>query len=269
VSDEEAPRPGWPGGAPAPDPAPPLEPAPATEPAARPSWDRAPSLARRTLDIKLVIAVLIGLVSVTGAAMAWKSAISGEKATDKDRQAVAETVTVEQARANNEVIVQDARERFAEHAIGVVNAEQLQIQADDVAADGDADRARALDDEATELRVVARRSLEGGLAPVFLADYITEGAAGERPTFDEATLTRDLERISAAQQQLDPVQTIRDADRLRNESERFDRWLIFMVAAVVLLTLAQIAGHKLVRLGLTGVGTSVWIVSAILAWSGS
>lgn len=237
--------------------------------AAVPSWERATSAARRTIDIKLVIAVLIGLVSVTGAALAWQSAIAGEKATDKDRQSVAETVTVEQARADNEVILQDARARFAEHAIAVVDADLLEQRAE-VAADlGADDEARAASEEATELRAVARRVLEGTLGPVFLADYVTEGEEGARPTFDEAALSRDLDRIASAQNQLDPVQTIRDADRLRRESERYDRWLIFMVGAVVLLTLAQVIARRPIRYALAGVGTAVWIVSSVLAFSGS
>lgn len=259
MSDEPAARPGWAG----------ANPTPAPEPGVRPSWERVPPVRRRTLDIKLVIAVLIGLVSVTGAAVAWRSAVAGEKATDKDRQSVAETVTVEQARADTEVILQDARARFADHAIAVVNADLLEQQAEVAAAQGDGERADALSDEVVELRAVARRVLEGTLGPVFLADYVSEGADGERPTFDEAQLSRDLDRIASAQNQLDPVQTIREADRLRAESEEFDRWLIFMVGAVVVLTLAQVTGHRLARLGLAGIGTATWIVSSVLAFSGS
>ena len=235
-----------------------------------PSWDRVTSAARRSVDLKLVIAVLIGLVSVTGAAVAWRSSINGEKATDKDRQAVAETVTVEQARADNEVIVQDARARFAEHAIAVVNADLLEERAAQAAGQGEDEQARAAADEAVELRALARRVLESNLGPVFLADYVTEGGEpGTRPTFDEVALARDLDRIASAQNQLDPVQTIRDADRLRRESERFDGWLIPMVGAVVILTLAQVIGRRPIRAVLAGLGTAVWIVSSVLAFSGS
>lgn len=238
--------------------------------AAVPSWERAAPPARRSVDLKLVIAVLIGLVSVTGAAVAWRSAIASEKATDKDRQAVAETVTVEQARADNEVIVQDARSRFADHAIAVVNADLLEQRAAAAAEQGLDDQARAASNEAVELRAVARRVLAGGLGPVLLADYVTESdEPGVRPTFDEVTLGRDLDRIAAAQNQLNPEQTIREADRLRRESERFDRWLIFMVGAVVILTLAQVIGRRPIRLVLAGTGTTIWVVASVLAFSGS
>lgn len=274
----DGPRPGWPG---APEPEPPAVPTPSWSPPAEaaaaeppsapspPSWERVTAAARRTVDLKLVIAVLIGLVSVTGAVLAWNSAISGEHATDKDRQAIAETVTVEQARADNEIIVQDARARFAEHAIAVVNAGLLEQQAARLADQGDDAASGAARREAVELRAVARRVLEGTLGPVLLSDYVQPADDGGRPTFEEERLTSDLEAIALAQNQLNPVQTIRQADRLRAQSEEFDRWLIFMVAAVVVLTLAQIVAKRPLRIGLTVAGTSVWIVSSVLAFWGS
>ena len=103
------------------------EPGSTTEPvaAARPSWTTvAPS--SRAIDVKLVIAVLIGLVSVTGAVVAWRSALLAERATDKDRQAVAETVLVSQAATNREIIEQDAAARFADHLAARTSALRLE-----------------------------------------------------------------------------------------------------------------------------------------------
>jgi hypothetical protein len=268
-------RPSWPGAQPSPAaeplPEPPSAPAPPSEPppAARPSWDGIGGRARRGIDLKLVIAVLIGLVSVTGAVMAFRSAIAGEHAVDKDRQAIAETVTLEQSRADSEVILQDARSRFADHAIAVVNAGLLEQQAASAADRGDEEAFRQLSNEASELRAVARRVLEGTLGPVLLADYVVEGTDGARPTFDEGALGDDLELIAASQNQINPVQTVREADRLRDESLQYDRWVIFIVGAVVLLTLAQISARKPLRLVLTGAGVSVWIVVSVLAFTGS
>src|SRR5688572_2294470 len=84
--------------APAPAPAPPPPEVPA-----RPSWEASEPQQpprRRAADQRLVIPVLIGLVSVTGAVVTWQSALAGEKATDADRQALAETVQVSQAAAD-------------------------------------------------------------------------------------------------------------------------------------------------------------------------
>lgn len=234
---------------------------------AGPAWpSQAPAPepeAPRRLELKLVIPVLIGLVSVTGAVLAWRSSQSGEYATDKDRQAVAETVIVAQVDAGNEVVVHDARSRFADHLAAVTDAGLLEQEAESARDGGDVARAEAFEDEAQEQRVIAQRVLEGGTAPVLLSDYI-EGA-----TFDEATLRDDLELASDARNQVNPSQTVREANRLRNESQRLDGFLIAMVSAVVVLTLAQISARRTLRFGLAGVGVAVWLASSVLAVTGA
>lgn len=234
----------------------------------RPAWPTAGG-ARRAVDLKLVIAVLIGLVSITGAVVAWQSALAGEKATDKDRQAVAETVAVSQSEANDEVIVQDARSRFADHAAALVTASALEDEAERSTAAGDEQRARVAADEAAEQRATATRVLEGGTAPVLLVDYISTDEASGRPALDESRLRNDLRRIARAQAQVDPSQTVREANRLRADSERLDGWLIALVAAIVLLTLAQVSRSTALRFGLAGLGTIVWIASSAMIIGGA
>lgn len=238
--------------------------------APRPAWPTTVAAqARRTVDLKLVIAVLIGLVSVTGAVVAWRSAILSEQATDKDRQAVAETVRQEQDAANDEITLQDARGRVAAHAAALANAEILVQQADRFAAAGDDVAARAATDEAAEQRAIADSVLLGGPTTLVLAEYVIVDPDTGRRVLDAGTLADDLRALSQAQSQVDPSQTVREANRLRDESQRFDGWLVPLVTAIVLLTLAQVSSARPLRLGLTGAGTAVWVVSAVLAFGGS
>jgi hypothetical protein len=239
-----------------------------TDEPARPSWDSLPALVRRTVDLKLIIAVLIGLVSVTGAVVAFRSAIAGEKATDKDRQAVAESVVVAQAAASNEIVVQDARVRFADHLAAEVAATQLQARAEQLRGSGDAGGAAAAEAEAVEQRTIARRALEGGSAPVLIAGYVSVGDDGI-PVFDEAGFRSDVDDFTTNRDQVDPSQTVRDANRLRADSQRLDGWLIAMVGAVVVLTLAQINRHRPVRIALLGAGAVIWLASSAMAFGGS
>ena len=172
-------------------------PRPSGPPPARPSWAAVGGRSRRGIDIKLVIAVLIGLV-LGDRRRRWRSssAIAGEHAVDKDRQAIAETVILEQSRADSEVILQDARSRFADHAIAVVNAGAARAAGRERRRSRDEDADRQLRDEAVELRAVARRVLEGTLGPVLARRLRRRGRRGGRPTFDEAALADDLERIA-------------------------------------------------------------------------
>src|SRR3954467_11240949 len=104
-----------------------------------PSWEgvRERRVARlRRVDPKLVIAVLIGLVSVTGAVITWKSSQLGEKAVDKDRQAIAETVLVEQSNARIEVQVRDQHAAFVQYKDDFRNATLLDTEADQLDSSG-------------------------------------------------------------------------------------------------------------------------------------
>lgn len=239
----------------------------------RPAWpSAAPPAAppeKRTIDLKIVIAVLIGLVSVTGAVLTWRSAQLNEQATDKDRQAIAETVRVEQDAANDEITLQDARGRVAAHAAAITEAELLEEQADRFAAGGDGETADDLADEAEELRAVAERYLQGGTTSLLLVDYVAVDEATGRRSLDERRFRDDLRSLSQAQSQVDPSQTVRDANRLRDDSQHLDGWLVPLIFAIVLLTLAQVSRPRALRLGLTGAGTAVWIVAAVLAFGGA
>jgi hypothetical protein len=219
---------------------------------------------RRGPDQRLVIPVLIGLVSVTGAVVTWQSALASEKATDADRQAVAETVQVSQAAADVEIVVQDAIVRFADHAASLVNAELLEADADRFRAVGNEAAAELAADEAVSERAVARRVLEGG--SVLLADYVD--SSGAEPFFDSVQLRTDLIETVGRELQVDPEQTKAEANDLREESERLDAWLIALVGAVVLLTFAQISRRRPFRLAFLGTGTAIWIVATVMAFGG-
>jgi hypothetical protein len=268
---DESPRPAWdvpPQPAPAPQPPPqpvppPLPAFPQPPPEQQPPPSPAPP-SRRGPDLRLVIPVLIGLVSVTGAVVTWQSAISGEKATDSDRQAIAESVQVAQADADVDIVVQDAIVRFSEHAAALVSAGLLEADAQRFRAAGNATAAEAAEVEAVEERAVARRVLEG--ASVALAQYVdTEGA---EPFFDSGQLSADLRDAVARELQVDPAQTRAEANRLRDESQRLDGWLIALVGAVVLLTFGQVSRRRGLKLGFLGAGTAVWILATTMAFTG-
>ncbi len=275
---DDAPRPGWPGARPSWEPAPPAaaQPAATTPPAAvppTPAWPTDASTTadsgpwyRREIDLKLVVAVLIGLVSVTGAVMTWRSAQLGEEATDQDRLALAETVIVRRDTADNELALQDGRELAAAHVAAITAAETLEAQASTLQGQSE-EAASAARDEAEELRAVAQGIVDSFNARVALVDYIVADDQG-RLTLDERSLRSDLEALSESEAQVQPELTARAANERRDESERYDLWRIPLAAAVVLLTLAQIFRWKPVRLGLTGIATGVWIVASVLAFSG-
>ncbi len=178
-----------------------------------PSWEgvRERRWARlQRVDAKLVIAVLIGLVSVTGAVITWKSSQLGEKAVDRDRQAVAETVLQEQSNANVETQVRDEQQAFAQYKEDLTNAQLLDAQADRLSSAGLTAEATHARDEADTLREVADR-----LASLtFNISYVKVDPATNLPT--EFLIDRrraDLRQNDDQAAKVNPDQTVRSGHR--------------------------------------------------------
>jgi hypothetical protein len=222
-------------------------------PAAAPKWPR-----RRITDVKLVIAVLIGVVSVTGAAITWQASVLSERATDHDRLSIAETVQQQQLTAEAELLFANEKARAAEYLADLAAADSLDAQAD---AASDADVAEGLRLQADTLRAEADRLTSTGAAPVSFIEYLDEEAG----VLDEDQLRDDLRTIQSGHRALDPERNAAEARRLREDGLRLVSYLLPLVAAIVVLTLAEISRRPRLRLALVGVSTTVWIVVTGLA----
>ena len=218
---------------------------------------------RRT-DLKLVIAVLIGLVSVTGAVLTWRSSKLGENATDKDRQAIAETVLQEQSNANVETRVRDEAQAFAQYKEDLTNAQLLDKQAGDLDTAGFPDQATAARDQARELERVADNL--AGLT--FSLDYVALDDNGLPATFNIDKRRADLRRADDEASQVNPDETVQQAIDLRRRSQRLEGWTIPLVLAVVLLTIATITLRDRWRGWIAGSAVAIFIVAATIALLG-
>ena len=218
------------------------------------------------LDLKSIIAILIGVVSVTGAVVTWRAALLAEYATDNDRQAVAETVLRQRAAVNARLEVGAQERAFARYRSDIIAADRLDADAETLRAQGRSSEARAAENEAT-----ARRKEADELAALSgFSQYLSEDDGGT-PTFDAERSRQDLIRDDVEAAQVDPNITSDRADDLRSHSQRLVGWIVVFVGAVVLLTLAQVINIKAIRAGLAALGVVVYVVAtvgALLAGSG-
>lgn len=215
------------------------------------------------LDLKSIIAILIGVVSVTGAVVTWRAALLAEYATDNDRQAVAETVLRQRGEVNAQLEVGAQQRDFARYRSDIIAADRLDADAETLRAQGRGDDARAAENEAT-----ARRKEADELAALSgFSQYLGEDDGG-LPTFDSERSRLDLVRDDIEASQVDPEQTAERADDLRSHSQRLVGWIVVFVGAVVLLTLGQVINVRFIRATLAGLGVVVYVfatVGALLA----
>ncbi|MEY2459872.1 MAG: hypothetical protein QOG30_1702 [Acidimicrobiaceae bacterium] len=233
-----------------------------------PSWEgvRERRWARlQRVDAKLIIAVLIGLVSVTGAVITWKSSQLGEKAVDRDRQAVAETVLQEQSNANVETRLRDEQQAFAQYKENLTNAQLLDAQGDQLATAGLPVEAAQARDEAGALREVAN-----DLASLtFSTQYVKIDDTTGLPTdFLLEQRRADLRRNDDQAAKVNPDQTVAQAIDFRRRSQRLEGWTIPLVLAVVLLTVATITKNAKARPWIASVAVVIYVLAAGIALFG-
>lgn len=214
----------------------------------------------RNLDLKAAIAVLIGLVSVTGAFTTWRAVLLAEQATDNDRLAVRQSALEARQKSDAQIRLQSEIEAFGTYKANLHEAATLEAQA--ARLDGAA-AAEALD-RAALLRTQAR-DLEGLRVDT---RFVVFDEAGLPATFDVADRRAELLRANEDVAKINPKATIAEADDFRARSQRLVGWIVVLVFAAAVLTGAQIVPHDRLRPALAGVGTLVWLVATVIAFGG-
>jgi hypothetical protein len=251
---------------------PPAEPGPASWPtAAAPAGPQQPvdvDEGRSWFDLKFLIVIMIGIVSVTGAVMTWQASQLGEYATDHDRQALAETVRQQQDRAAVASQVDQEVQVFARYKEQLTNAIELERQAEQL-------RGRGLEDEAlnAEDRASEQRQLADQLLLLTLGNARDKYVAGDEATgdvtFDVELRSADLQTDRDSQFPADPGQTATEGDDLRARSQRLVGWTIPLVLAVVLFTVAQLVASRRLRPFAAGLGLAVYLGATVAAFVGN
>lgn len=220
---------------------------------AEPPTDGHRAAPRRDLriDVKLIVAVLIGVVSVTGAVVTWQASLLSESATDHDRLSIAETVEQQQLVAEAELLFANEKARAATFVTSNAAAERLELEAAEV----EEDLAQSLLLQAATLRAQADTLTVTGAAPLSFLDYLDTTTG----VLDERALRGDLQQALAGRRAADPERNAADARRLREDALELVRYLIPLALVILVLTVANISTRRRLRTGLLGVGALVWI----------
>jgi hypothetical protein len=244
---------------------------------APPSW---PAPVRRRwwqgLDIKIVIAVLIGLVSVTGAVLTWQASKFGESATDQDRLAVAQTVLKRQTETAVEAQLRDEQAAFEQFRQFTLDADLLRAQATDLEGQAAGDQPA---ESAAQLRALAVSARNEAARLASQADVLRfngafEGSAvkneadtGLPESYDVEARKQSLFISDQRTPELDPEATARKGVEFRQKGQRLSGWAIPLVGAVVLLTFAQLSRKEIMRNVLVGLAMAVYVLSTAIAFA--
>jgi hypothetical protein len=213
-----------------------------------------------------VTAFLIGIATVTAAAFSWRAAQIGSTAAFDDRQAISETVKVEEQQTDLALAVAaDARE-YARYREDYSVAEALDREADRLAAAGQAKLASVSRDEATALRRGAtRRAADAGVFGAFtIANDLRDPGRKPRP-FDFEAHRRALAVAQSTSLdspgKLDPDEWAREANQIRLRVKHLIRWAFLALGAVFFYTVAEVSTRRWQLFAFAGAGLLVYLAA--------
>lgn len=206
---------------------------------------------------RLTATVAISVLTVFGAGLALWAAFLGTSAVDGDRRAVLETVRVEQQRVAVNTQVRAEESLTARYRATLAEADALQQQAARARTAGRAAEAAELADRARVLRAVAQN-----LRQFFPPEELNGQGAGARFNLDVARRLAMARGTIESQQaaQLNPEQTVNQAQQSRHRGLRLQAWSILLVLVLALFTFARIS--EPVRPGLAVAGMVLFVLVA-------
>ena len=205
-------------------------------------------------DLRVLIPVLIGVITLAIAVLTWRAAQLSENATDNDRQSVSDTVLVSQNEASVNTQLRDDQTSFLQYRQAIEDAGLLEAQATNLRTAGLTGAAQVYEDEAGSQRETAtnRATLTFGL------QYVKVGDDGTI-TFDADQRRSDLLAANRQLAQVNPDASAAKAESLRRSSQWKVGWIVALVGVIVLLTIAQISRNKTLRPVLMGVSLVLFV----------
>lgn len=205
---------------------------------------------------RLAVALLIVLVSVLGAGVAWSAARSSSRSSDLDQQAQQEFLLREQ-------ILTSARAAVGEE-LRWVGTFQEEILSQRILRE-QAARYRSSDPSVAAI-LSAQAQGEAALARTtgyfFFATFPSISADGSIG-YDQQQAVDNLLSQYVVYQQLHPVQTAAAADRADSKSGHLIGVGVILVSALFFLTLAEI-GVRRARYPFAGLGVAALIAACVL-----
>ena len=230
----------------------------------------------RGLDLtaqQWVVALLVGVATVTAAGFGWRAAATGSTAAYEDRQSISETIAVEQQRIDIGLAVSDDARNYTRYLAGYAVAAELENQADGLERAGnDAAAAKARLDARRLRSSVTERAADAG---VFGRSTIADDLNNPKPVPRPFSLEKQLRERTAEEQtgfdspgKLNPDRWARGAEQIRDRINGLAVWALIVLLAVLMFTIAEAnSARRAVFYGAMAFGVVILVAGAALGLS--
>lgn len=205
-----------------------------------------------------IVAVLIALVSILGAVVAFRGSITEQRAVRLDQDGIQEQARKEQIVTDLQATVNSDLRRLGSYQEHVKAAEILDSDATELQS-SDKTLAQTLSAQADAERVLALSQQQ-----FFRAAVPTEPTIDKPLQYDAAAALAGLEADDADLKQLRPDATIGEADDAHHKAATLTGLVTIFIGALLFLTLAQFTG-PFVRRIFAGAGV-LTAAGGLVAW---
>lgn len=205
-----------------------------------------------------VIAILIAIVTVIGAFLAWRASTVGGSAADADREGILSTVSRERVQTDNRTRLYNDLRIFTDYAQNREMALFLKQDAQELAEMGQTEQVESLLREADACEDLA----DSAYGFLDYPQYVKEDSVG-RKTYDAEGYMQASLAVEARTQDLNPDDDFQKANRLHLREQRLVGTIIILAVALLFLTLAQIT-QSFLRYVFATIGLSAFLAALVI-----
>lgn len=201
----------------------------------------------------VVVTILIALVTVFGAVIAWRASLASTAAGEAVQQGLLDTLALEEGLAGHETRLYTDMQYFVRYTQHQEVAQRL--RRDEAAARTRGETALADD-------LAGQAQLYEGLAAT-QEDFFDPSYVSPDGSFDEARYLSDLQLNDDKVNGLDPAGVFSNADAYQEQAKRLVGLISLLTVALFFYTLSQITERR-VKYPLAVLGTAIFLGAAFL-----
>lgn len=200
----------------------------------------------------VAVTILIALVTVFGAVIAWRASLAASQAGDAEQQGLLDTLALEEGLAAHETQLYTDLQYFVRYAEYTEVASRLRT---DEAAARERGEIGLADDLAHEAELY--EDLAANQEDFFDAGYVRSDG-----TFDQQAYLANLRQADARVNGLDPDAGFAAADTYQEQAKRLVALIAALTVALFFYTLSQITEHR-AKYPLAVAGTLIFLATAV------
>lgn len=205
-----------------------------------------------------MVAILIAIVTVSGAFVAWRASTVGGGAAEADRQGILSTIARERVQTANRTYLYSDLRIFTEYVQNQVMASLLNQNVQELTEMGQSEQVESLLREAEAYEELA----DSAYGFLDYPQYVQEDNAG-RKTYDTEGYMQASLAIETRTQDLNPADDFQKADHLHLQEQRLVGIVIVLAIALLFLTLAQIT-QRFLRYIFVTIGLCAFLAAATI-----